>query len=98
MTTSSPTYIWWNGLLAQVIEGTADSFKIAMGGSVAGQMAHVTSEPISMKQLGLSMVIGAGLYAANYLKLKPLPTVSISQEPQLNPPPAVAPDKPAPIL
>lgn len=86
MTQSSPTYIWWNELAAQLIEGASDSFLIVMGGSAAGQLGTGAVNPVTLKQLGISIAVGAGLYGAAFLKKRPLPTVSIPAVPQLTPP------------
>lgn len=86
------TYVWWNELVSQFIEGAADAFKMVLGGSIGAQAADITTTGVSLKQLGISMLIGGGLYVADFIKKKPLPTVSLAQPvPQINPPPLAAP-------
>lgn len=96
MKTASPVYLWWNELAAQMIEGASDSFMIVMGGSAASQLGSaVAVPPVTLRQLGISVAVGAGLYAAAYLKRHPLPSVSVLPEQQINPQPTQPPTNPA---
>lgn len=84
MKTSSPTYVWANELVAQIIEGACDGFLIVAGGSTAGQLTGA-AVAVTPKQLLTSVVIGAAIYGASYLKKHPLPTVTIQPSPVITP-------------
>lgn len=70
----SPFYLWFNELAAQFIEGASDAFLIVMGGSAIAQTGAITMPPVSLQQVGLSVLLGGAIYAASYLKKTPLPS------------------------
>jgi|GEM_PF-5973075 len=64
---------WAAELAAQIIEGASDAYLAVMGGNTAAQL--VTNVPsVTPKQIAISMVMLAGVYAASFLKKFPVPS------------------------
>lgn len=74
------TYTWLNGLVGQIVEGASDSFLISAGGSTVAQSLSA-SPGLTIKQILISMAIGAGLYAASFLKNNPTPFTTVTSVP-----------------
>ena len=77
----SPRYLWANELASQAIEGASDAFLITCGGSAISQAGTLPLPAVTPHQLFFSMMLGAGLYAAAFLKKTPLPSAMPDQPP-----------------
>lgn len=74
------TYTWLNGLAGQIVEGASDAFLVTAGGSTVAA-ALLKSPAATLSQIGISMALGAAIYAASFLKSNPTPFTTVTTVP-----------------
>lgn len=80
MKLTKTSVIWIQGMTGQFIEGAADAFIIVMGGSTASAVISKSPVlPMTVNQVGTSILLGGLLYLATFLKKNPLPTIEVKR-------------------